>query len=338
MLEAAANHETMLLRSPLQPSPEKNDEVSAVRMAVDAVQPSTDPFVQPAKVQMQTHLRHISLTFRVRPDSNDYVHENVLHGPFPAEPTERMISKAARFLRYVASEQPPASTTPFIHKEEAETAIATLREVESTTKKNIVADPFKAYETYSMRLQQHGQKAIFPEFSTTVALLRLQLLSGQEVKDACSTSSFMTAWREDVLGEVAEALEQEQYGTSILAIESALEFLDIVSRGTHEESPGLYHSDRYEYYFHYLLHTTDHVLFPTAASLGATDLLKMRGVPIGMVGVNVQDAWVDGFMQTPYEFFIMTLIIHEECFNLCKKTQQARDKLYRNMLQKVVIL
>jgi hypothetical protein len=48
----------------------------------------------------------------------------------------------------------------------------------------------------------------------------------------------------------------------------------------------------------------DHIMFPTAAKLGATDLLKGRGVPVGFLGINTEVMWVDGFHQTPFEFYV----------------------------------
>jgi hypothetical protein len=214
-----------------------------------------------------------------------------------------MLQKAQKFLKYAIGTETVQYVTPFIDSKDVERTAEDARQKETAQKKYIVDNPLQAYSAYANRLQQHGLDASFPEFSSAVTLLRLQLLGGEEVKSACMQSDFMSAWREDVLQQTQEALTRGQYKSSILAIESALEFLDVLSRGVRPETPALYHSDRYEYYFHYLLHQTDHVLFPTTANLGATDLIKLRGVPLGMIGVNVEDAWVDGFMQTPYEFF-----------------------------------
>jgi hypothetical protein len=56
---------------------------------------------------------------------------------------------------------------------------------------------------------------------------------------------------------------------------------------------------------HYLAaEVSDQVFFPTIVSLGVTDFLKTRGVPISFIGINTEIERVDGFYQTPYEFFI----------------------------------
>lgn len=48
----------------------------------------------------------------------------------------------------------------------------------------------------------------------------------------------------------------------------------------------------------------DHIIMPTLVSLGATDILKLRGVPIGFIGVNTEIERVDGWPQTSYEFWM----------------------------------
>ncbi len=78
------------------------------------------------------------------------------------------------------------------------------------------------------------------------------------------------------------------YLKTIEAIQRAVEFFDILRRTDDPtRSPFLYHSDRYDYYGHFLkAQIPDHIMLPTLASLGATDILKARGVPIGLIGVT----------------------------------------------------
>ncbi len=115
----------------------------------------------------------------------------------------------------------------------------------------------------------------------------------------------MQQFREIVLDQLAGLRETARYPytSTILAIERAVEFFDIVQRGLDSETPELYHSDRYEYYFHSLLADPDHITFPTISQFGAKDLIATRGVPIGFVGIETALARVDGFVQTSYEFF-----------------------------------
>lgn len=131
------------------------------------------------------------------------------------------------------------------------------------------------------------------------------MLSGDAAALA-ARNPHLAAFRRLTLEQLAATRPQYAYAQTIDAIERGVEFFDIVARALHpEKSPPLYHGHRYEYYMHFLSADIDgHVFFPTIAPLGVTDLLKARGVPVSFVGVNTKIERVDGFCQTPYEFFL----------------------------------
>jgi hypothetical protein len=74
----------------------------------------------------------------------------------------------------------------------------------------------------------------------------------------------------------------------------------------------------------------DHVFFPTIAPLGVTDLLKVRGVPISFIGINTEIERVDGFHQTPYEFFIHD-VNHSRRMLQFSREEAARQSVSMNV-------
>ena len=46
-----------------------------------------------------------------------------------------------------------------------------------------------------------------------------------------------------------------------------------------------------------------YILFPTQTSLGVSDLIKVRGVPLGLLGIAPEPMYADGFYQSPLEFW-----------------------------------
>jgi hypothetical protein len=256
--------------------------------------------------QTINHLKHVSLGFAVREDSSDYVHEPVLKGAYAERPTIIALEKGLDFLDILKGA--PVEMTPFRpYDKDRRLEIRALQKNETM---DIVNNPLKKYEELSARLAEQGPNAAFPEFKHTVDYLVEALLADEKVEAMCTGNPSMARFREIVLAKLHAVTNAEAFGVempyteTILAIERAEEFFDVLRRGQMtSEVPKLYHSDRYEYYMHYLLAQKEHIMFPTITGLGIKEFLEVRGVPIGFLGVNVKTNWVDGYWQTPYEFF-----------------------------------
>jgi hypothetical protein len=111
-----------------------------------------------------------------------------------------------------------------------------------------------------------------------------------------------------------------------------LEFFDILHR-TNKPCPSLYHSDRYEYYSHFLKESApEHVLMPTLYSLGATDIIAVRGVPIGLVGVTTDLLFVDGYEQTPYEFYVHDINHSRRMYQFSKEYAESKGLPFDDFL------
>lgn len=80
--------------------------------------------------------------------------------------------------------------------------------------------------------------------------------------------------------------------------------LSIPTEGRNYPHP-LYHADRYYYHQYPLLFENKRVvIFLTDAPLDFMDLIKVRSVPIGFVGVTFETIFADRHYQSPLDFFI----------------------------------
>ncbi|MEO0336839.1 MAG: hypothetical protein AAF202_10610, partial [Pseudomonadota bacterium] len=244
-------------------------------------------------------LEHVSFEYRIR--DNSYTHDYALSGKYPAEPTRIAISKAMDFMKALSTESRPSAHVELTDQSEDELVAS-----QWATIKEITSDSLGRYKAMKDRLAAGGKNVSFPEFSAIIEFLLLKLHSDPMVIAVTENSALVSNFLEITISDLLAVRENQPYMQSVEAIQRSMEFLDVVQRAYDpEKSPPLYHSGRYEYYGHYLkAQVPDHVIFPTLASLGATDILKSRGVPIGFVGVNTSISWVDGFYQTSYEFWL----------------------------------
>jgi hypothetical protein len=112
------------------------------------------------------------------------------------------------------------------------------------------------------------------------------------------------------------------YVPTLRAICEGIAFFDVVARhkrGFYEEMPkdrivehnpattphASYHMYRYKYRFDELLcKIPEEIIIPTFEPLTATDLMRVRGVPIRFIGLSTDFIYVDEFEQSPEEFMM----------------------------------
>jgi hypothetical protein len=253
-------------------------------------------------IQTLNHLKHVSFDFRVRDTS--YPHDMVLEGPFPRVPTLLALKRAAEFFSIIATE----SVRPVEAQARNVELEGRLLEEQKALVKRITNDSFATYLEMHERLVAQGPQASFEaEFRALVDYLALHLQTDELVIRTARENKVVATFRSIALARLNQARRSHfAYAETQDDIQRTLEFLDIVHRANDpSRSPKLYHSGRYGYYKHFLAGSApDNILIPTLVSLGATDILKARGVPISLVGVNTDITWVDGYYQTPYEFFV----------------------------------
>lgn len=258
----------------------------------------SDPVLAAMHEQTLNTLLHVSLDFIVRDAS--YPHALALAGLYPLRPTCLALEKAAEFFTVVenASQDAYADVCDTSYISEA-TLLAEQRAVVD----DILSNTITRYRAMRARLVSDGDNAKFPEFRSLVDYLYMHMSADRT--GICSRNDHLRALRGVTLARLrAVRTAGLPYVATIVAVQRASEYYDVYHRAT-PPMPPLYHSRRYEYYIHFLMCTTpDHIMFPTAAKLSATDLLRGRGIPIGFLGVHTEVLWVDGFHQTPFEFYV----------------------------------
>jgi hypothetical protein len=201
------------------------------------------------------------------------------------------------------------------------------------------------------RRHASGPEAPFPELGNTTKALFYDLMAKPEVLSVAEKSPLVSALRSDLAHRMLAAIEEDTFGytSTIHLIEEATALFDIVVRVNDSTSPPPYHSARFEYNWHSLSEDEGHTVLPTTASVNPVDLLKLRGVPVGIVGVTTDTLTVDGYPQTPYEFFHhdidhtrrmhqeSVLAIEREGVTPEKYAQDATDLLYDELLPAIDI-
>lgn len=263
----------------------------------------SDPYLKALHTQTCERLKHVRLEYEITTPT--YVHEHVLEGSYPYEPTLGALKDTRNFLRALDGSE----SSDLQIKETPGQIQSELAELETRHKdfmKGLIDNPLQFYEDFKARLVAEGNTAKFPEFADLMRHLELHLIK-ESVSEEASGNKHLAVLRKTALEELKATQEAGlPYRQTLDAVENTLGFLDVFERGrpNSEARPVLYHGHRYQYYTHYLKDTTpEHVTFPTFYGLGATDLLKTRGVPIGFVGVPAEISWVDGYTQTPLEFW-----------------------------------
>ena len=281
----------------------QNYELHKLTVAVQEIEAPADAYGEPAKSQVLNHLRHASFTFKVREDSLDYPHAMPRDDGLAI--LKQVSAEKARDL--LESSEMDRGAFEFDRTLLLSSSAEAAKTQQETITRTVIDNPVKSYEQLQSKLAEGGLDAQLPGFRYTLEYLVHNLLDDELVRAAVRDSPILSSMYGAALRHSSVVLERAQdeaipYHSANLAIERCIEVMDIFARGQ-EPAPELYHSGRYEYYFHSLLSDPNHILFPTPASLSAEDLLKVRAVPIGLVGANTGRMRVDGYVQTPYEFF-----------------------------------
>lgn len=328
VIEQADRHYPNRLNSPNELAPELGPLVQQLRKDLSENETflklaESDRGFAALRIQVLNQLLHVSFHFKM--DHPNYPHAFVLGGPFPVQPTLKAIEKAIDFMAVAqANSELPVDRV----------AKDTAREKELMAQQNDFArrvsrDSYALYQNMRMRLERNINAPFKEELLPVVEYLQLKIRSDEAIIEQVTANLPLRQLRQIALDALAKVRAADApYLDSIEAIERALEFYDVYHRAIDpDRSPVLYHSGRYLYYNHFLKAAAPkHILLPTLASLGATDILRTRGVPIGFVGVNTDIMWVDGYYQTPFEFYIHDINHSRRMYQFFLELAQAEGK------------
>ncbi len=190
--------------------------------------------------------------------------------------------------------------------------------------RSLVRDPLGQYEILRNRFRgPNGRRASFPELFPVVDRLLVELFR-DEVNGLCVETPLLAGFRDKAVISLRHVALKNRafcpYVSMLRAIAEAMAFLDVVARQKRrwydaapkdriiEHNPrttpfASYHMYRYKYRLDELLDLVpEEIVIPTFESLSATDLLRVRCVPIRFVGLSSDFLYVDEFEQSPEEF------------------------------------
>jgi hypothetical protein len=216
-----------------------------------------------------------------------------------------------------------------------------LRYEESQFIKHIIEQPLTSYESYQKRFQdnQNNPNTPFPELFPVISKLINKMYS-PEINLVCKFNSTLSAIRDKTTISLRHVSLKNRvfcpYLPTIKAIFEAIAFFDIYTReqrgfyakidkeNIHEHNPkelthSSYHMYRYKYRMDDLLSKIpNEIIIPTFESFTATELMRVRCVPIRFVGLSTDFLYVDEFEQSPEEFLMHDInhnwrMMNEDC-------------------------
>jgi hypothetical protein len=191
---------------------------------------------------------------------------------------------------------------------------------EESIEDRVLRDRVGSYQEYSQRLRDKGPNASFPEFKPVVDALLADLEAPwfreiivknptlhyelEEVRTMLFHVNLEFSYEDAARYPYATPFEGKYpYRPTWDAIEKAVALFDKVDRLSRPtEVVPLYHFDRYAYHRHKMMADPKVVLIPTTKSLGFNELIQVRSVHIGFVGIATQGFRVDRHYQTPLDF------------------------------------
>ena len=182
--------------------------------------------------------------------------------------------------------------------------------------KDMCDDPYPKYVDLRERLKKHGGVASFEkEFKGVIAFLSQFIFQSlpktEDGKKFLSLPTIMVRQEQlvhSILSVQIQSRYKYPYRSTVMLIKDMLAFIDQYCRVTQNITNPYYHSFRYMYYMTMFLDDPlygqpHNIVFPTCAKIGATQLIKMRCVPILIMGVTTETLYVDQYHNTPLDFW-----------------------------------
>jgi len=221
--------------------------------------------------------------------------------------------------------------------------------------RNMIQDPIWTHDMIKKRFEENdnNQETPFPELLPIVRKMMSSLYT-PEIQEICARDKFALAQRHlihnDLMHCNSEKWKECPYRSTLSAMISAIEFFDITQR----LSRWFYDSwdkewfnlqdprnQQYAYFFRtkYKNHLDDllakfdqwEIIIPTYEHIWATDLIKVRGIPLRFVWLSNEFLYVDEFWQSPIEFLLHdadhSLRMAEEDEKYCEENNITREEL-----------
>lgn len=190
-------------------------------------------------------------------------------------------------------------------------------------KKALLKNPLEVYSTLKKRLLDGSHRASFPEFEGVVQYLKNHL-QHPFVLDVIKGNPFMENAHRLCMLELSHiSFEFEvkpdpsieyphtppvnglyPFHSTITCIRTVLDFFDNLERATKNNIPPLYHSDRYTYHDQNLQFNPEFVAIPSECVFTLRDFVRLRSVPIAIMGVTAKTSFADSYYNSPRDFWV----------------------------------
>ena len=185
--------------------------------------------------------------------------------------------------------------------------------------KEMIKNPVDTYIKFKDRLQKDGADANFPEFAGVIGYLTKTLFQDETIVSFFDTPTYNVLIDQLVNKLVSIQIDGRfnyPYRATIYCIESMLELIDFYyrtiikyddSKPVNENIGPYYHIFRYRSYMTTFTDSEygipNNIIFPTCENIGATDLIKIRCVPILFMGVINKPIYIDQYLNSPLDFW-----------------------------------
>jgi hypothetical protein len=179
--------------------------------------------------------------------------------------------------------------------------------------KELANDPYNVYISLRNRLKLGGQTVSFPELRGVVGYLIKNLFQNETIYAYYNLDvekqTQLKLLTHKLIAIMTRSKYYFPYANTLYAIEGLLSLLDIYYRatnsGTSEEAPEFYHNFRYRSYLDYLIldASPENVTIPTFVNTGSTFFIKIRCVPITILGITDKPTLADQYINSPIDFW-----------------------------------
>ncbi len=174
-----------------------------------------------------------------------------------------------------------------------------------------VASPLDVYRDIRARFSQNNDRPDTPiiELLPVVDYVRSQLNSPM-VEESCRNNAALGIMRDQVLHKLHHVTIENgpmcPYAPTLRVLFEAVGFFDVVWRT--RQNLSTHFQKNYWYRYESLMsRIPEAIIIPTFDNISATDLMKVRGTAVYLVGVSTEPVYVDEFWQSPLEFLIHDL-------------------------------
>ena len=177
---------------------------------------------------------------------------------------------------------------------------------------HLCAHPVEVYTDMRRRLDTIGETASFQrEFGGVVGFLTQYLFQPRGGENHCALwFSGKSIVRDQLIPALAgiqiKTRYMYPYRATLYVIQRMLSIIDQYHRSqTAVQLPEYYHNFRYEYYMTLLtdVDRNDIILMPTCSYVGSTVLIKLRCVPVHVLGVVCKPTYADQYVNSPLDFW-----------------------------------